>query len=605
MSRIKRITSLLLAALLLCALPAAMGEGEAMRKDDGSIREELTAVEATRLMGNGINLGNTMEACDSTRGNYSDDPLVYETGWGQPVTTQEMLLGMKAAGFDTIRIPVAWMTNASNMPFEMKDCTLNEAYLSRVRQIVDYARNAEMYVIINDHWDGGWWGMFGSENPDTASFAMEAYKGMWKQIAEYFRDYSDYVIFESANEELGARFDENSPCYARDSVLSYLTEQQRYALTNQVNQAFVDTVRETGGNNEKRFLLIAGYGTNIDQTFDSRFQMPKDTAQNKLMVSVHYYGPWSYCGASSAAGATLWGKAADYDEMYRTLSKMTKFVSRGYGVVIGEYGALTGGDGVMKKNAPAYHRAFLDCCDALDFTSCLWDCSGFFIRRENRIVEEEMAAVYAGRNAASEAGRDYADIARAGKEGVDAAVASAPKVLRKDALTADENACVAWMMFSEGSWALSYSVGDAYNPDSISPGIVPTDVEITGQGTYTVALDFSGTEKGYAENTAFSAVGISNGETLFPGYCIMITECKINGEPIKLKGRNYTCSDDGRCTRTNLFNEWVNMKGINNSNARVLYGDLTGISATVLDRSLPQMSRIMTMEITFTYAPRK
>ena len=169
---------------------------------------------------------------------------------------------------------------------------------------------------------------------------MEAYQGMWRQIAEYFRDYSDYVIFESANEELGARFDENSPCYARDSVVSYLPEAERYALTNKVNQAFVDTVRSTGGNNAQRFLLIAGYGTDIKSTFDSRFIMPKDEVEKKLMVSVHYYDPWSYCGASSAAGATLWGKASDYDAMYKTLSQMSKFVSMGYGVVIGEYGAL-------------------------------------------------------------------------------------------------------------------------------------------------------------------------------------------------------------------------------------------------------------------------
>ena len=135
--------------------------------------------------------------------------------------------------------------------------------------------------------------------------------------------------------------------------------------------------------------------------------------------------------------------------------------------------------------------------------------------------------------------------------------------------------------------------------------MIPTDVTITGPGTYTVALDFTGTEAGYAKSVAFSAVGISNGEDLFPGYCIMITECKINGETVKLKGRNYTCSDDGRCTRTNLFNEWVNMKGINQTNARVLYGDLTGISATILDRSLPAMDKIATLEITFTYAPRK
>ena len=216
-----------------------------------------------------------------------------------------------------------------------------------------------------------------------------------------------------------------------------------------------------------------------------------------------------------------------------------------------------------------------------------------------------MAAVYAGRNAASEAGKDYALIAEDGKKAVEEAAANAPATLREDALQVSEGASVAWIMFSEGSWALSYSVGDVYSPDSITPGIVPTDVKITGPGEYTVALDFAGTEKGYAENTAFSAVGISNGELNYPGYCIQITDLKINGESVRLKGRNYTCSDDGKCTRTNLFNEWVNMKGVNQSNARVPIGDLTGISATLLDRSLPAMNRIESLSVTFTYAPRK
>ena len=171
------------------------------------------------------------------------------------------------------------------------------------------------------------------------------------------------------------------------------------------------------------------------------------------------------------------------------------------------------------------------------------------------------------------------------------------------ALNADPDSCVAWIMFSGGDWAASYSVGDTYTPDSITPGIRATDVEITGAGTYTVALDFTGTERGYAANTAFSAIGISNGELKYPGYCIFFTEMKINGETVKLKGRNYTCSDDGKCTRSNLYNEWVDMKNARGG-ARVLYGDLTGISATVLDRELEAAQKIRTLEVTFRYEPR-
>ncbi len=590
--------------LALGCLPAGAETTAAEKAAFPQIPENLTAVEMTRLMGNGINLGNTMEACDASNrgGNISDNPTRYETMWGQPITRPEMLQGMRAAGFDTIRIPVAWMTNATHL--NQGDYTISEAYMNRIEEIVNYALDAGMCVIVNDHWDGGWWGMFGSDSEETRKLAMEAYTGMWKQIAEHFAAYDSRLIFESANEELGARFDENSALYCQDSIDHYLSDNERYALTNEVNQAFVDTVRACGGNNAQRFLLIAGYGTNIQQTFDSRFRMPQDTAEKKLMVSVHYYDPWSYCGASSAKGASLWGKQKDYTDMYSTLSMMKKFTSAGVGVVIGEYGALPGSDGIMKKNAPAYHKAFLDCCDALDIMGCLWDCSGFFVRLKGIIPEAEMAAVYAGRNAASEAGREYAEIAAKGKEALEAATANAPATLVESALNLSADSCVAWIMFSGGDWGTTYSVGDTYTPDSITPGIVPTDVEITGAGTYTVALDFTGTTAGFANNTAFSAVGISNGEDKFPGYCMLITDLKVNGESVKLKGRNYTCSDDGHCTRTNLFNEWVNMQNARGT-ARVLVGDLTGISATVLDREMDCMKEIRTLEVTFRYEPRK
>ena len=561
------------------------------------------AIGMTRLMGNGINLGNTMEACNNgmSGGNTTVLTSHYETLWGQPLTTADMMKAMKAAGFDTIRIPVAWMTNATHL--DKGDFTISPAYLSRVEEIVNYALGAGMFVIVNDHWDGGWWGMFGSDTAETRELAMQAYTGMWQQIAEHFAGYDYRLIFESANEELGARFDENSPLFCQDSLAHTMPDNERFRLTNEINQAFVDTVRAAGGNNTDRFLLIAGYGTDINMTCDNRFCMPEDTVPGKLMISVHYYSPWSYCGANSAKGATPWGKKKDFEEMYSALSRMRKFTAAGYGVVIGEYGALPAGDG-YKANAPAYHKAFLDCCDALDLTSCLWDCSGYFIRRDLAMGDAEMAAVYAGRNAASEAGKDYSEIAAAGKAALDSMIGEAPESLVSTDFTLTDDTCVAWIMFSEGNWSLSYSVGDTYTPDSISPGIKATDAEISGPGTYTVALDFTGTEKGYAENTAFSAVGISNGETLHPDWCIMITELKINGEPVKLKGRNYTCSDDGKCTRTNLFNEWVDMKSAR-SGARVLFGDLTGISATLLDRELDDMQKIRTIEVTFRYEPRK
>ena len=593
--RFLHLFSLMLAVLMLIPCVGSAEEAEAV--DNGVMREGLTALEATRLMGNGINLGNTLEACDNNVGIKTNAPLSYETYWGQPKTTQAMIDGMKAAGFDTIRIPVAWMTNATHL-YE-GDYTIDADYMDRVEEVVRYARKAGMYVIVNDHWDGGWYGMFGSESAETRALAMEAYKGMWQQIAERFRDYSDYLIFESANEELGGRFDENSPLYCSDSVVTYLNDDERYALTNEINQTFVDVVRATGGNNATRLLLIAGYSTNIDQTCDDRFQMPKDTADSKLMVSVHYYDPWSYCGASSAASATKWGTVSDYEYMDQQLAKMTKFTEAGYGVVIGEYGALPCSDG-LKDNTLAYHTAFLDACTKYDLTNCLWDCSGLYKRVSQTFADDDILAMYQEKRQANEEGQDYADVQAAAAAEAAAAAAEAPVTFQQDAVVVDDQTALAWIMWNDGSWALTHSVGDTYNADAISEGLVATNAVITGEGKYTVGLDFTGTAQGYSASVAFAAIGISNGEALYPNYLINIKEVRINGEIYRLKGRAYTTSDDGLCTRVNLYNEWVTSVP---KTARLPGGNLAGATPTPINRNDAVIAEIKTIEIDFEYVP--
>ena len=593
--RFLHLFSLMLAVLMLIPCVGSAEEAEAV--DNGVMREGLTALEATRLMGNGINLGNTLEACDNNVGIKTNAPLSYETYWGQPKTTQAMIDGMKAAGFDTIRIPVAWMTNATHL-YE-GDYTIDADYMDRVEEVVRYARKAGMYVIVNDHWDGGWYGMFGSESAETRALAMEAYKGMWQQIAERFRDYSDYLIFESANEELGGRFDENSPLYCSDSVVTYLNDDERYALTNEINQTFVDVVRATGGNNATRLLLIAGYSTNIDQTCDDRFQMPKDTADSKLMVSVHYYDPWSYCGASSAASATKWGTVSDYEYMDQQLAKMTKFTEAGYGVVIGEYGALPCSDG-LKDNTLAYHTAFLDACTKYDLTNCLWDCSGLYKRVSQTFEDDDILAMYQEKRQANEEGQDYADVQAAAAAEAAAAAAEAPVTFQQDAVVVDDQTALAWIMWNDGSWALTHSVGDTYNADAISEGLIATNAIITGEGKYTVGLDFTGTAQGYSASVAFAAIGISNGEALYPNYLINIKEVRINGEIYRLKGRAYTTSDDGLCTRVNLYNEWVTSVP---KTARLPGGNLAGATPTPINRNDAVIAEIKTIEIDFEYVP--
>ena len=297
--------SLVLVGLVLY-IAAELG---AFKKGDKlqGIRKELTAVELTRLMGNGINLGNTMEAYGHASLGTNAAVSSYETLWGQPVTTQEMITAMKKSGFDTLRIPVAW-TNGIN--YESGDYTIDERLMNRVDEVVNYALDADMYVILNDHWDGSWWGMFGSATAKTRQKAMDMYISMWTQIAERFKNYSDYLIFESANEELGDRL--NDQDIAKDS--GTLSTNECYEITNKINQTFVDAVRATGGNNSQRFLLIAGYGTDIKNTCDDRYVMPSDSAQNKLLVSVHYYEPFSYCGSASLSS---WGTIKHYEKRHR------------------------------------------------------------------------------------------------------------------------------------------------------------------------------------------------------------------------------------------------------------------------------------------------
>lgn len=555
--------------------------------DDGSVREELTALEVAKLMGNGTNLGNTMEAYGHVELGVSAEVSAYETYWGQPETTQEMLNGMKEAGFDSIRIPIAW-TNA--MDFESGDYTIGEAYLDRVEEIINYARNASMYVIINDHWDGSWWGMFGSSKEEDREKAMEMYVSMWIQIAERYKDYSDYLIFESGNEELGDRLNDIDIC--KDS--GSLSEDECYATTNEINQTFVDTIRSTGGNNEQRFLLIAGYNTDIDKTCDDRFVMPTDSAKDKLLVSVHYYTPWSYCGTASVEN---WGTVKDYEEQNTLLGKLSKFTKQGYGVIIGEYAVIPAEEGTIKDNTVEYVNNFLDNCDLYGYVPMLWDCSNFYIRKDLKFVDEELAEVYKNRSVLAQAELSEEQIQENAQKNMEDALANAPETFSLDINIEDLDGAIAWIMFNSQDWVVTYSAGDIYNPDSITAGVVATDVEITGEGTYTVALDFTGTDAKAATSTAFSALAISNGELLYPGYIVDIKEVLVNGEPYELTAKPYTTSDDGKCTRVNLYNEWV---GDIPAGARTVDGKTGDVSAVVVDQA--DLGSIETIEITFDYA---
>ena len=545
----------------------------------------LTSLEVVRAMGNGINLGNTLEAYAHQNYINGSEVTNFETTWGQPITTEEMIQGMKAAGFDTIRIPIAW-TNGMN--FESGDYTIDERWMNRVDEVVNWALDADMYVIINDHWDGGWWGMFGSGDEATVDKAWEMYRSMWTQIGEHFKDSSYKLIFESANEELGDRLNDKDITGSK----GVLNENQCYEMANAINADFVKTIRAQGGKNADRFLLIAGYNTDITKTCDDRFKMPEDTADSKLLLSVHYYTPWDYCGTD---GVTQWGSPDDYDEQNQLFEKLSKFSQQGYGVVIGEYAVMKKNGGI-KEDTDKFYSNLMDNCDVYDFCPVLWDCSNFYKRRTNTLADETLAELFSSRAVSSEEGKSVEDIKAAARTRLEETYAFAleESVADVDYMPSEDSA-VAWIMFQSDDYSKAYSVGDNYDPTNKTNGIKATNALITGEGSYTVELDFTGA--GGAKGVAFSALGISNGETLFPGYTVTIDSILVNGEPFELVGKEFTTSDDSKCTRVNLYNAWVSSVP---KEARTADGDLTDCSAQIMPLGKKKIVDTLTINFTFS-----
>ncbi len=362
--------------------------------DNGVMRTNLTSFDLVNDMGIGINLGNTMESC----GTWIDSSSVsnFETGWGAPITTQNLISGMKASGYNTVRIPVAW----SNMMADDGTYTINDAYFDRVETIMNYAFNEKMYVIVNMHYDSGWWARFGSTKAYEREEAMKKFKSMWTQIANRFKEYSDYLIFESANEELGHRLNSTLD-YAGSGY--YTTTEQIYDLTNKINQTFVDIVRASGGNNSTRHLLIAGYDTDIEKTCNSNFKMPKDTIDSRLTVSIHYYSPATYCLVevedNSWGYANDWGSASEISAVKSDLNKMkTTFVDKGYPVIIGEYGVCDTklSDGTMrrKNNRDKFFRTVCEYALNNGMVPVLWNISHVYDCHQYKVKNAAEAEMF-------------------------------------------------------------------------------------------------------------------------------------------------------------------------------------------------------------------
>ncbi len=362
-------------------------------KDNGIMRSELTSQDLIKdYMGQGINLGNTLEASLSFGDRATaTDPTQFETAWDAPVTTQEIIDGIHSYGFNTVRIPVSWSSMMDDETYE-----IDPKFVSRVETVVNYCLNNGMYVILNDHFDYGWWSEFGQEDEAWVEKAWSRYEKMWTLISEEFKDYSDHLIFEGANEELGTRLvnpiDENGYENATRSDLTATDKEFCYELTTKINQKFVDIVRASGGNNTTRHLLIAGFNTDIDSTSNDLYVMPEDIEDNgntKLSISVHYYTPWAYCGDGQTG--TKWGTEDQHQEMKDQFNKMTKFTDEGYGVMIGEYGVCV----PQHENVIDFFSELIKCCDNLGYLPVLWDTVGMYYDRDKcRIRYSDVAELF-------------------------------------------------------------------------------------------------------------------------------------------------------------------------------------------------------------------
>lgn len=337
-----------------------------------------TTMEVVHDMGVGINLGNTYDAWGDWVDKWGDGSVEsYVTCWGSPVITQEMIQGYANEGFGVLRVPVHWFNLMDD------DYNISPEYLASVKEVVDWAIEADMYVIVNIHHDED---NFFAGFPADKENRMNAYKKIWSQLADAFRDYDDHLMLESLNEE---------GCW--DSVWNRWGDgtgkEEAYALLNEINQEFVDTVRASGGNNEQRHLLIAGYATGFTETCDEMYKMPEDPAGH-CAVSVHYYTPAGFAileeDADWGKAIATWGTDADFAELRNYMAMMkTNYVDKGIPVIIGEFGCPKNNKDAESVNLFLYSV----CKEAYDNQLCpiLWDITGVHYDREAcEMVDQEL-----------------------------------------------------------------------------------------------------------------------------------------------------------------------------------------------------------------------
>ena len=323
---------------------------------------DITKDYAARL-GIGWNLGNHFDA-------YNNG-VSGETAWGNPKATQATMNKVKAAGFSTVRIPVTWLGHIGAAP----DYKIDEKWLSRVAEVVGYAEAAGLNVIVNMHHDGAdsknWLDIkTAAKDPAVHQQILDQVGAMWGQIADKFKDKGDFLIFEAFNEihDGGWGWGDNRNDGGK-----------QYQCLNEWNQAFVDAVRASGGENANRILGIPAYCTNVDIAVQT-FKMPEDVVEGRLIMAVHCYDPYDY---TLPATKSEWGHTADESkkvsgnneaDLKRVFEKIyNNFIKKGIPVYMGEFGCVNRATAREQAFQQYYLKYYAKLAKTYFVPSIIWD----------------------------------------------------------------------------------------------------------------------------------------------------------------------------------------------------------------------------------------
>lgn len=324
--------------------------------------EMTDSINFAQSLGRGWNLGNTFEACE--KHSIEKAGLETETMWGNPETTKELFALVKKCGFDSIRIPVTWAQHFGDAP----DYKIDKKWLDRVNEVVDWAIELDMKVIINVHHDDAFWLITDEEHKESSK---EILTKIWAQLCERFSDYGENLVFETMNEPRveGAEDEWQGNPETREVV-------------NYLNFAALETIRNSGGNNKSRYVIIPTYAcSGLDENIDA-IRLPED---DRVIVSVHYYFGTAH-QSEFADCEKEWSIFQKYS-LYKTFRRMHKrYVAKGYGAIKGEFG-WTDRDNL--ENLASNAAFYVKLAEKFGFSCLVWDNGSSFeiLDRNNLTVK--------------------------------------------------------------------------------------------------------------------------------------------------------------------------------------------------------------------------